>query len=211
LKLLYISTPVNWLKFACLFACLILAAGCEQSTTGNDVKISYSIGEERLLAAAPQGWKEVFSRNDPELRVVEFVPEDQQNEKWSDKITFESLKGDPLPDPIEFQDGLILEQRENCENFNSYSTFSGIENGYPTTVQLFICKRSELIKQSQVTMLKAIQGDEHFYVISLAQRGAPLADDAKAMSDEEIAGWSLYLRGISVCDDTPEHPCPEPD
>jgi hypothetical protein len=201
---------MNRLWFACLFAGLILAAGCEESTTGNDVKKSYDIGEERLLAAAPKGWKEVFSRSSPELRIMEFIPEDQQNERWSEKITFESLQSNPLPDPIEFQDGLILEQRESCENFNSYSTFSGIENGYPTTVQLLVCKRSEIINQSQVTMLKAIQGNEHFYVISLAQRSAPLADDAKAMSDEEIAAWSLYLRSISVCDDTPEHRCPEP-
>jgi len=188
----------------------MLTAGCADSTTGDDVKTDYSVGEERLLAAAPEGWKEVSSRGNAELHVMEFIPEDQQDERWKDKYTFESLRSDPLPDPIEFQDGLVLEQRESCENLDAYSTFSGFENGYPTTVQLFICTRIELINQSQVTMLKAIQGNEQFYVISLSRRDAPLAEDTKAMSDEEIAAWSLYLRAISVCDGTPEHPCPEP-
>ena len=73
-----------------------------------------------------------------------------------------------------------------------------------------VCKRSDIINQSQVTMLKAIQGEENFYVITRAQLGPPLADDTAALSDEEIAGWSIYLKAISVCDDSAEHACPQP-
>ena len=193
---------------------LLLAIGCSDSTTENgNSAAAGATGEavERLLADAPEGWKEVFSSSNPGLRMVEFIPDDQQNASWTQKITFESLSGKPLPDPIDFLNGLSVDQRGTCEGFKSYNTFSGFENGYPTTVQLFVCRRSDIINQSQVTMLKAIQGKENFYMITRAQRGAPLAEGSKALSDEEIAGWTLYLKAISLCDDSPEHECPEPD
>ena len=83
---------------------LLLAIGCSDSTTdsGNSAAAG-GTGEavERLLADAPEGWKEVFSSSNPGLRMVEFIPDDQQNASWTQKITFESLSGNPLPDPEE--------------------------------------------------------------------------------------------------------------
>ena len=61
-------------------------------------------------------------------------------------------------------------------------------------------------------MMKAIQGNDYFYVITRSQRGAPLAAEAKPLSDEEAGGWSLFLRSIKVCDPSrEEHPCPDAD
>ena len=196
-----------------LFFSLSITAGCGQSEVSGSVEPATPTGPstgERLLAEAPSGWKEVFTSNNPGLRMVEFIPEDQANASWEHKITFESLSGKPLPDPIEFLKGLSADQSGTCDGFESFSTFSDFENGYPTTVRLMICKHSDIINQSQVTMLKAIQGEENFYVITRAQRGPPLADDTPALTDEEVVGWTLYLKAISVCDDSAEHPCPQP-
>lgn len=194
-----------------LLLSLAITAGCGQSEVTDSAQPAARTGSstgERLLADAPSGWKEVFSSNNPGLRMVEFIPEDQTNASWQHKITFESLSGDPLPDPIEFLQGLSVDQSGTCDGFESFNTFSGLENGYPTMVRLMVCKRSDIINQSQVTMLKAIQGEENFYMITRAQRGPPLADDTAALTDEEIAGWTLYLKAISVCNDSADHPCP---
>ena len=187
-----------------------LASGCGEATnTASTAERSEDSGE-RLLAAPPEGWKEVFSTDNPGLRMVEFIPEDQNNADWRQKISFESSGGKPLPDPIEFLTGLSADQSGTCdEGFESFTTFSGFENGFPTTVRLLVCRNSAIINQSQVTMLKAIQGKENFYVISRAQRAAPLAEDAEPLSEAEIAGWSLYLKAISLCDGSAEHPCPD--
>jgi len=188
---------------------LMLSSGCsgaDESSAGGAGPATAS--GERLLAAPPDGWKEVFSSDNPGLRMVEFIPDDQVNATWQQKISFESSSGQPLPDPIEFLKGLSVDQSGTCDGFESFTTFSGFENGYPTTVRLMVCKNSDIINQSQVTMLKAIQGKDNFYVISRAQRAPPLADDAEPLSKAEIAGWSLYLKAISLCDGSPDHPCP---
>jgi hypothetical protein len=205
-------------------ALLLLLAACEKgsetpaaqtpkSATGESVTESTTADRpsgEQLLGAPPRGWKEVFSSSNPGLRMAEFIPEDQDNDSWSQKITFESLNGKPVPDPIEFLEAISVDQRGTCEGFESYSTFSGFENGYPTSIQLLICARSRIIDQSQVTMIKAIAGNDNFYTISRAQRGPALTEDTQALSETEIAGWSLYLRAITVCDTgSSEHECPD--
>lgn len=191
---------------------LLPLSGCNQPADGSadSAESAERPPGEQLLAAPPQGWKNVFSSENPGLQMAEFIPQDQDNGSWTQKITFESLKGQPVPDPIEFLQALSVDQRGTCEGFESYSTFSGFENGYPTSVQLLICARSKIIDQSQVTMIKVIQGNENFYTISRAQRGPALSEDSQALTETEVAGWSLYLRAISVCDPgQPEtHACP---
>ena len=166
---------------------------------------------EVLLAAPPEGWQQVLSIDRPGLRMVEFVPEEEvgSGENWRRKISFESLAGNPLPDPIDVVTGLSADQEGTCGGFEAFSTFSGLENGYPTTVHLMVCHRNKLSDKSQVTMVKVIQGNEHFYVITRSERGPPLAEGAQPISEEAIAGWSLYLKAITVCDaGEAEHPCP---
>ena len=188
---------------------LMLSSGCSGANESSaDGAGSASATGERLLAAPPSGWKEVFSSDNQGLRMVEFIPDEQNNATWQQKISFESSSGKPLPDPIDFLEGVSVDQSGTCDGFESFTTFSGFENGYPTTVRLMVCQNSTIIDQSQVTMLKAIQGKDNFYVISRAQRAPPLADDAQPLSETEIAGWSLYLKAISLCDDSAEHPCP---
>lgn len=188
---------------------LMLSSGCSGANESSaDGAGSASASDERLLAAPPSGWKEVFSSDNSGLRMVEFIPDEQNNASWQQKISFESSSGKPLPDPIDFLEGVSVDQSGTCDGFESFTTFSGFENGYPTTVRLMVCQNSTIIDQSQVTMLKAIQGKDNFYVISRAQRAPPPADDAVPLSQVEIGGWSLYLKAISLCDDSEEHPCP---
>lgn len=200
----------TWLKSLPALALLLgLGSGCSGAAESDGTpSTATSAGGERLLAAPPEGWKEVFNSDNPGLRMVEFIPDGQVNATWQEKISFESSSGKPLPDPIAFLEGLSVDQSGTCDGFESFTTFSGFENGYPTTLRLMVCKNSDIINQSQVTMLKAIQGEENFYVISRAQRAPPLADDAEPLSEAEIAGWSLYMKAISLCDGSPEHPCP---
>ena len=163
---------------------------------------------EQLLASAPEGWKQVYGTSAPGLRLAEYIPDEDSEDNWREKISFESLRGDPLPDPIDFVNGISTDQEGTCNGFESYSTFTGHENGYPTAVQFLVCSRSKLLDRSQVTMIKAIQGNDFFYVISRALRQAPLAPGAQALTEETVAAWSLYLRAISLCDPgRPEHPC----
>lgn len=165
---------------------------------------------ELLIATVPSGWKLDFSTKTPGLKIAEYSPDDGA-EKWTTKIKFESLSGDYLPEPADFFSSFSKDQEEVCPDLENHSTFSGQENGYDTAVHLFICPRNKLSNISLVSLIKVIKGNEYFYVINRSQRAAALPQGERPLSEEEIAGWSLYIRSISVCDtEKPGHPCPQP-
>lgn len=190
-------------------------AGCAQTQAesavapiSEETAAEDTVGE-RLIAAPPAGWSLDFATKTPGLRIAEYSRDEEDAEQWTHKIKFESLTGDPLPEPIEFLKSFGEQQKETCPELEDYNTFSGIENGYPTAVHLFVCRRNKLSEISLVTLVKAIQGRDVFYVITRAQRAAPLAANKPALPEEEIGGWSIYLKSILVCDtEDPEHPCP---
>lgn len=172
-------------------------------------------GTEQLIAQPPGGWRQTGATNIGNLKRAEFVPEAEYAEGgqtvWTRRITFESIREEPLPDPIEFVDLMTSDRNYACGTFNAHPTFSGEENGYPTAVYLLICHKDRVTERSEITMMKTIRGNDFFYVITRSLRGEPIAKDAEPDIDEaEIGGWALYLKSISVCDTgRPEdHPCP---
>lgn len=144
--------------------------------------------------------------------MVEYVPPDSDPKEWTDKVSFESFSDSPLPDPIELLASIATDQRKTCNKFSDHETFSGLENGYPTSVRLFVCDVNPMNGKGQLTLVKTIKGDQNFYVITRARRTAPMQPDADGTIPAEsktIAEWSLYLRAIGACNTAdPKHPCP---
>ncbi len=171
---------------------------------------------ERLIAQPPQGWQQTGGTNLGNLRRAEFRPEAEiaadPDSDWTRRITFESLSEEPLPDPIEFVELMNAGRDHACGTFSAHPTFAGEENGYPTAVYLLVCHEDRQTERSEITLMKTIRGNRHFYVITRALRGEPIPKDGVPdIEQAEIGGWALYLRSISVCDpDRPDaHPCPE--
>jgi hypothetical protein len=171
---------------------------------------------ERLIAQPPRGWRQTGATNIGNLRRAEFMPEGDSGEDstqgWTRMIAFESIKEDPLPDPIEFVELMTSDRDYACGTFAAHPTFAGEENGYPTAVYLLVCHRDRTTERSEVTMMKTIRGNDYFYVISRSMRGDPIPKDGEPAIDKaEIGGWALFLKSVSVCDiRRPQtHPCPE--
>ena len=167
---------------------------------------------ERLLAEPPAGWQQAFRSEGPGIRMVEYVPPQTNADEWTEKVSFESFSDPPLPDPIELLKSIADDQRKACKKFSDHDTFSGLENDYPTSVRLFVCRVNPLNNRGQLTLIKTIRGDTHFYVITRAQRVPPIESDGEMpMPPALMAEWSLYLRAITVCNGAdPRHPCPAP-
>lgn len=168
---------------------------------------------EHLLAEPPPGWIQGFFTETPTMRMVEYLPEDPGDNDWIEKVSFESFTAKELPDPIEFVTGIAADQADACENFEHFNILSAQENGYATSVRFMVCPENSLIGMGQITLIKAIQGNDRFYVITRAKR-VPIAtegESAKPISDAEMAIWSTYMRAISVCDAElgEVHPCPK--
>ncbi len=169
---------------------------------------------EYLVASEPAGWLRTAQTDTVGLRLTEFIPADPTDAADGETLSFESLTGNPLPDPIEFLTTMGEDASDGCEGFNHYNTFSGLENNYPTSVRLFVCNRNLVTDQGEVTLIKAIRGNDYFYVITRTRQIAAVDEqtDSPPIAKEEMAAWSLYMRGISVCDPRVEdHPCPEPN
>ena len=141
---------------------------------------------EQLIGQPPAGWRRTGTTNIGNLRRAVYVPEDEpvddSNEAWTRRITFESMQEDPLPDPIDFIELMNSDRDYACGTFHSYPTFSGLENGYPTSVHLLVCHKDRVTERAEVSMIKTIQGNEYFYVITRAWRGAPISGSRMANS-----------------------------
>ena len=135
------SVQRHWLiVLACsaLAGCVRTQAESAVEPTSEETAAEETAAEEtaneRLIASPPAGWSLDFATNTPGLRIAEYSRDEEDAEQWTHKIKFESLTGDPLPEPIEFLKSFGEQQRETCPELEDYDTFSGVENGYPTAV-----------------------------------------------------------------------------
>ena len=165
---------------------------------------------EQLLARAPEGWRQIGSVETERLKRAEFVPQADDDQNWDSQITFESMVVDPLPDPTEFVASITAGRDRSCGTFRIHNTFTGSENGYLTAVNLLICHKDSDTGRSEVTMMKTMQGNDAFYVITRSLRGEPIPEDqAPSIEEAEIGGWAVFLRSVGLCDTgRAEHPCP---
>jgi hypothetical protein len=205
-----ITFQVNTLAArAFVLGCVLAICGCQNAEAGAAKDEAFD-DTERLLAQPPKGWPAVFASNRPGVRIAEYVPPGESASEWTEKLSFESFGGEPLPDPIGLLVEIARDQEATCTGFSDRNTFSGLENGYPTSVRLFVCRNNSLTQKGQITLVKAIQGAKQVYVITHAQRVPPIESDAVLpIAQEDMARWSRYLGAISLCDSADEaHPCP---
>ena len=157
----------------------------------------------------PPAWLRIDEQTTDAFRLAEFVPAGQDKDDWLDRIFVESNSLQPLPDPIVFLEAMGNALTQECAGSNHINISSGEENGYATSVRLLICNNNKQSARGEVTLIKAIQGNDNFYVISRARRSEVLQTDASPLSQKEMAEWSLYMRSIKLCDPRTEaHPCP---
>jgi hypothetical protein len=182
---------------------LLFLAGCQINPTGSDLT-------ERLIAQPPSGWTRVYQLNRDGNRISEFVPADEEPNRWVNKISFEAFLDIHHADPIELLLYEVEQYQKRCNFVQHFNLFSGYENGYPTSLRLIMCGKSKQLETGEVSMVKAILGEQSFYVIKLAHKVAPFEVNKAEVTQEEIAQWSTFMKRVVVCDpDTTEHPCPQ--
>ena len=166
---------------------------------------------EQLLAQPPKDWVRVYRLNNEGNRISEFVPANEDPYKWANKIVFESFQKLQSADPIELLLYEVEQYQQRCEFVQHYNLFSGLENGYPTSLRMIMCGKSKQLETGEVSMLKAIQGEESFYVVRIS-RWVPAFKPLQAdVPKPTIATWSTYMKHISLCNPAKsDHLCPQP-
>ncbi len=200
----------------------LLLTGCTTSQTSNEsttatetqatespANITAAIETgERLIAQPPEGWQQVSLVNNQTLRVSDFIPADEQPENWTTKISFESHKADQIDiDPLDLLAIDIQSAQKNCHATQQFNIYAGYENNYEAAVRLLLCNENKNREMGEIAMIKAIRGNDHYYVIRMIRRIPPFSPGEHQLEDEEVASWSRYLSRIYVCDDSERHPC----
>jgi len=164
---------------------------------------------ELLIAQPPPGWVNVYQLNQKGNRISEFIAAGDDNLNWARKVTFESFPQTSTADPIDLLLYEVDQYKEKCNFVQHFNLFSGLENNYPTSLRLVMCGTSKALKKGEVSMIKAIQGDENFYMVKMTRRVAPFKPHQSDVNKEEIAQWSVYFKHVLVCNHKQDrHPCP---
>ena len=180
------------------------------STRHSDNETEQKRTGEILLATPPKDWISIFQLKNDSTRLTDFIPPGQSKNNWSTKISFEARSTETLSlDPIEL---LFLEaeaDQSRCNRVSHYNIFSGLENNYQTSVRLFLCGENTFTHRGEIKLIKAIRGDGYLYSVRIVRRTPPFDVNKEDITQQEVALWSTYLRKISVCDGSTEHPCPK--
>ena len=156
---------------------------------------------ENLLAPVPDGFKIDYHGQENDFVISEMVPEGESVNDWTTLITVEIFLGEKNTTPEQYQQTLTERWFGACENSETYPIADGVENGYDFVLWQLFCPLNASTQLVEYTFLKAIQGNDSFYLVQVAFRHEPL--------DAEITQWMNYFKEVQVCDSRiPEQACP---
>ncbi len=146
---------------------------------------------ENLLVTMPDGYKVGFrDKNDTRL-ISEMVPTGQSVENWTEMLTVQIFY-DMKATPEQFRQRFAKDWADKCKGSQSNPVGKGDERGYPVSIWIQFCPKNPDTGKPEFTILKAIGGNDSFYVVQKAFRFKP--DKA------QIQTWSRFLRDVYVCD-----------
>ncbi len=189
---------------------LLLLTACDSIPPSSEKPVSTTTdSSEQLIAAPPPGWNLVYQINTTTTRLSDFVPPDQSENEWTSKLSFESFRELVNSDPIELLLAEVTRDEGSCIFVQHFNLYSGLENGYPTSVRLYLCGKNSFSERGEVKMIKAIQGQDYFYFVRLIKRIPPFKVNQADFQKDEIAAWSSFFQKITLCNKSvSEHACP---
>ena len=163
---------------------------------------------EILRAPPPDAWQMTTQLNQGDLRILEYSPPAGSPLAGDEVLRLESFRQQPLPEVTQVLNDVSADYHRRCSRANVQLIRADHENGFPVEVRLFTCPGTDPA-QPPLQMLKAIRGDEWFYVVSRSSRAARTTPEFLDELGPRISAWALYLRAVTLCvPDTTAHTCP---
>lgn len=137
--------------------------------------------EERILFYPPEGFVEGYSASNTDGGIVEFVPEGESFEDWTEMATLtwtNALAGQPAG----VMAGLMVDAaKSQCAEGEAAVVHEGTQGAYPFVIVTLYCPvNTQGAQVSESAFVKVVSGAEAAYTFQYAWQGA--ADDA-AMQD----------------------------
>lgn len=165
---------------------------------------------ENLIVPVPADWKVGFQASQVNHQIIEFVPEGQTIQNWQDLLTIQIFFGRTSITPLSFFEEMNAVIQQLCPESEASIAMNGEENGYPFLLWVNMCRNNPQVNQAEVTLFKAIQGNDSLYLVHRAWRTPPVApNEPIQIRTDEIEAWAYFMSLVQVCDTRiPEQSCP---
>lgn len=156
---------------------------------------------ERLIAPLPPDYRLAHRVQGPGSTIEIFRPPGQGDDNWSNQLTLQTSKDKVRADPAEVLRSIDKTFASSCREPAAGTIAAGKVNGYTTATTLLKCPLVTPTGKPEASLIHAIAGSDHLYIVHQSLRHAPAPDELKQMI--------RYLGTVTVCDGrTPDHPCP---
>ena len=184
-------------------ACLVCFLAFSGLATSGTLKAG-----EKFDVPVPANYLQTVSRDGNTHAIGHFIPQDQTEENWTRKIIVQIFKGLRM-DAADYMTQMQGRKIRGCAQFDARDMVTGTHNGYPSARITLACNYNVENEKGSVAMVRVYSGDENFYYVQQAWRGAPFDLKALPVSQALEDEWIAFLDAVTVCNtDGTAHPCP---
>lgn len=147
---------------------------------------------ENLIQDLPTGFKISSQTNSGRTLNTKMIPQHETEGSWTEMLETEVMLGQKNVTLSQVQSIMKRIWLSECPGGALEPITNGEENGYPFFLWVQGCRAKFLTGEPQKTWVKAIKGNDNFYIVKKSFRFDP--------SNEQITDLMKYFRSILVCD-----------
>ncbi len=156
---------------------------------------------ENLLVGMPQGFKVGFKDSKNGMNMQEFVPASETVQNWTEMVAVQVFLSRKDLQPGPFLAAMQKQWSDGCKGSTSTAVTTGKVKGYDSASVLLSCPLLASTGKPETAVIKAIKGNDSFYVVQRAVRSVP--------APERLETMKKYVEEVSVCDSRlATAPCP---
>jgi hypothetical protein len=145
---------------------------------------------EKLNVSVPKDWKVAHQAQSKDGSITELVPSAEGLENWTRMITIQALPSPDKYEPEAFINAMAELAKKACADVQVIPVRNDQQNGFPFSQKIIACTKNQATGVDEMMHIKAIRGDDSFYVVQVANR--------TGMSRVEVVRWAIYLRDAAV-------------
>lgn len=161
----------------------------------------HQFANENLVEILPSGFILGSQSSSGALKRTEFVPQAETVNGWSELITTDVFFGRKNQEPASFLSQMGERWLASCPGSRPDIIHTGQANGYAVSMLLLRCEKVLTTGMPENTLVRAIAGNDSFYVVQYAFR--------LTLSADKLSRAANFLASVNVCDTrSASHPCP---
>ena len=163
--------------------------------------VGQGLDAENLITAIPEGFELGYQASEGVMDMTEFVPAGETVHDWTRMLTVQVFKGEGGAQIQLFAESLQQGWNSACADASTTKLDEGSVNAFPYADWRFVCPLNPHTGEPESMWLRAVSGNDAFYVVQYAYRAEPTPE-----REAEARG---HLDGVSVCDTRlPAQACP---